>query len=256
MIGHPPPCWRDPQWPGPLPARIYNSEKARNQINADRLANATRLGEKCLDLTCEVCEDIGMLDIVEEFEQWPESLDTEADDIPVERFTGVAVVPVTVDTSVASRPSYAEAAKVRNVSFAEELRVREEEARRLAELNTAVAAERLEELERLKCEMESETARVAAERLEELERLKCEMESETARALVIEQDAQIARLTRDGTARVAADSTRLDGGDPADSGSGGRRLGIDTRVVTPPRAVPIEVGMVTGNGRCRGSRAA
>ena len=107
---------------------IYNSEKTRNQINADRLANATRLGEKCLDLTCEVCEDIGMLDIVEEFEQWPESLDAEADDIPVE----VVSRPV----EVVSRPSYAEAARVRNVSFAEEMRVREEEARRLAELST------------------------------------------------------------------------------------------------------------------------
>ena len=123
MIGHPP--------PGPLPARIYNSEKARNQINADRLANAARLGEKCLDLMCEVCEDIGMLDIIEEFEQWPESLDAEADDIPVE------VVPL-------SRPSYAEAARVRNVSFADEMRVREEEARRLAKLS---AAERLAEIE-------------------------------------------------------------------------------------------------------------
>ena len=245
MIGHPPPCWRDPQWPGPLPARIYNSEKARNQINADRLANATRLGEKCLDLTCEVCEDIGMLDIVEEFEQWPESLDTEADDIPVERFTGVAVVPVTVDTSVASRPSYAEAAKVRNVSFAEELRVREEEARRLAELNTAVAAERLEELERLKCEMESETARVAAERLEELERLKCEMESETARALVVEQNAQIARLTE----QLESQRIRLE----LTAGAQQMRAAVDeelksTPVGTPPRAVPIEVGMVTPSG--------
>ena len=72
---------------------------------------------------CEVCDDIGMLDIIEEFEQWPESLDAEADDIPVE------VVPL-------SRPSYAEAARVRNVSFAVEMRVREEEARRLAELST------------------------------------------------------------------------------------------------------------------------
>ena len=70
---------------------------------------------------CEVCDDIGMLDIIEEFEHWPESLEAEADDIPVE---------------VVSRPSYAEAARVRNVSFADEMRVREEEARRLAELST------------------------------------------------------------------------------------------------------------------------
>ena len=98
MIGHPPPCWRDPQWPGPLPARIYNSERARNQINADRLANAARLGEKCLELTCEVCEDINMLDIIEEFAQWPESLDAVADDIPVEN-ASMPTLP---------RPSYAE----------------------------------------------------------------------------------------------------------------------------------------------------
>ena len=40
------------------------------------------------------------------------------------------------------------AAEVRNVSFADELRVREEEARRLAELGSTVAVERLEKLER------------------------------------------------------------------------------------------------------------
>ena len=129
---------------------------ARNQINADRLADAARLGEKCLELTCEVCEDINMLDIIEEFAQWPDYLDAMADDIPVENVS-IPTLP---------RPSYAEVAKVRDTPFADEMRAREEEARRLAELS-------------------------AAERLAEIERLKCEMESESARALVVEQTSQI-----------------------------------------------------------------
>ena len=136
-------------------------------MNTDRLANAARLGEKCLELTCEVCEDINMLDIIEEFAQWPESLDAVADDIPVEDVS-IPTLP---------RPSYAEVAKV---SFADEMRAREVEARRIAA--SEVEARRLAELS-------------AAERLAEIGRLKCEMESESARALVVEQTSQIARLT-------------------------------------------------------------
>ena len=64
------------------------------------------------DVRGEVCEDINMLDIIEEFAQWPESLDAVADDIPVENLS-MPTLP---------RPSYAEVAKV---SFADEMRARE-----------------------------------------------------------------------------------------------------------------------------------
>ena len=112
---------------------------------------------------------------------------------------------------------------MRNVSFAEEMRVREEEARRLAELNTAMAVERLEELERLKCEVESETAR----------------------ALVVEQNTQIVRLTE----QLESQRIRLE----LTAGAQQMRAAVDeelksTPVGTPPRAVPIEVGMVTPSG--------
>ena len=143
---------------------------------------------------CEVCDDIGMLDIIEEFEQWPESLDAEADDIPVE---------------IVSRPSYAEAARVRNVSFAEEMRVREEEARRLAELNTAMAVERLEEIERLKCEVESETAR----------------------AFVVEQNTQIARLTE----QLESQRIRLE----LTAGAQQMRAAVDEELKSAPVGRPL-----------------
>ena len=70
--------------------------------------------------------------------------------------------------------------EVAHVSFADEMRAREVEARRIAA--SEVEARRLAEVG-------------AAERLAEIGRLKCEMESESARALVVEQISQIARLT-------------------------------------------------------------
>ena len=42
------------------------------------MANAA--GEKCIDLRCE--EMVCVLDVVEEFEQWPNSLEVEANDVP------------------------------------------------------------------------------------------------------------------------------------------------------------------------------
>ena len=53
VIGHSSPCWHNPQWVGPLPL-----ERARNQIVADRLANAAQL-EPSNDppsvAGCEIC---------------------------------------------------------------------------------------------------------------------------------------------------------------------------------------------------------
>ena len=121
-------------------------------------------------------------------------------------------------------PSYVEVVKARNISFADKMRVREEEARHLAELNTAMAVERLEEIERLKCEVESETAR----------------------ALVVEQNTQIARLTeRLESKRIRLESQRIRL--ELTAGAQQMRAAVDeelksTPVGTPPRAVPIEVG--------------
>ena len=53
VIGHSSPCWHDPQWTGPLP-----SERARNQIIVDRLANAAQLepsNDPPLDAGCAIC---------------------------------------------------------------------------------------------------------------------------------------------------------------------------------------------------------
>ena len=76
--GHSPPCWRDNLWEGPLPAHIARNENAVKSIEADRLANATRLGEKCVAL-CKP-EGVNMLDVTAIEEQWP--LDVPRDDLP------------------------------------------------------------------------------------------------------------------------------------------------------------------------------
>ena len=69
------PCWRDPAWKGPLPARVAKIPDAVKSINADRIAQAARLGETCIDLELE---DVLILDVVECFDcdmdQWPKGV--------------------------------------------------------------------------------------------------------------------------------------------------------------------------------------
>ena len=81
---HNPPCWRDNQWPGPLPARVHNDKKAKADIESDRTANATRLGERCVTLAePKADESVNVLDEQAIAEQWPEGIDTN-DDVPPE----------------------------------------------------------------------------------------------------------------------------------------------------------------------------
>ena len=49
-IGHNTPCWRDPDFEGPLPLRVWKNPAAMKDIEADRLKNATRLGTTCKKL--------------------------------------------------------------------------------------------------------------------------------------------------------------------------------------------------------------
>ena len=49
-IGHNSPCWRDPDFEGPLPLRVWKNPEAMKSIEADRLKNATRLGTTCKKL--------------------------------------------------------------------------------------------------------------------------------------------------------------------------------------------------------------
>ena len=44
------PCYRDPRWPGPLPAKTHNNPKTLERIKADRETEAKRLGVACKPL--------------------------------------------------------------------------------------------------------------------------------------------------------------------------------------------------------------
>ena len=106
-------------------------------------------------------------------------------------------------------------AEVAHNSFADEMLAREVAARRIAatEIASSVASEvHQQEI-------------VAAECLVEVERLRCAVENENARTLVAEQTLQIARLTE----QLELQRPQV-------------KTGSDS---PPPRAVPIEVGMVT-----------
>ena len=69
------------QWPNSLEVEANDVPSKLAKVAAETSA-AARLGEKCIDLQCE--EMVGVLDVVEEFEQWPNSLEAEANDVPSE----------------------------------------------------------------------------------------------------------------------------------------------------------------------------
>ena len=49
-FNHPPPCYRDNLFAGPLPRKTWENKDAMARIVADRLANARRLGEQCVPI--------------------------------------------------------------------------------------------------------------------------------------------------------------------------------------------------------------
>ena len=110
--GHNPPCWRDNLWTGPLPARVTKNEKAVKAIEADRVANAERLGERCVPLTKSTIEEINVLTEEAIDEQWPDGVDQDDDcplcppslqdtDVPAER--GTAAVRRLAECSLTER---------------------------------------------------------------------------------------------------------------------------------------------------------
>ena len=46
-LPHNGPCWRDPAWAGPLPARVLDNRAAVDAISRERRVQAMRLGEEC-----------------------------------------------------------------------------------------------------------------------------------------------------------------------------------------------------------------
>ena len=103
---HKGPCWRDPRWPGPLPAAVHARKDVLDDILKDRLANARRLGEECVELAPP--EDIGSLDIDDVAmieEQWPDgfreaNVDAcSSDDVSIASSDGTLPVARVVDSS-------------------------------------------------------------------------------------------------------------------------------------------------------------
>ena len=99
-LKHRPPCWRDPQWDGPVPLRVWNDQVAMTAINKDRADNAKRLGESCKQLKPPSAEDVNMLD--ETYEQWPFPTEcpTCTDDVSKEADGTTAVDATTIPTTI------------------------------------------------------------------------------------------------------------------------------------------------------------
>ena len=135
---HGAPCWRDPQWGGPLPFHVARNPAAVASIEGDRLKNATRLGETCVPLTKAPApppkESVNVLDVIDD--QWPTDVCPE---IPIggpatEKGKSVPVavpIEVTPPAAPASKgppPPVEPCAEVKTLTEALDKAVRQQEA--------------------------------------------------------------------------------------------------------------------------------